>query len=721
LTRSAEGGLDGRDALAERRDAIARALRFADLLQIGQTLVAALDPGGDALTGQGHPFGDPVQQRERSALAVDLAQQVQSAGDVLHGNLPVQRDTGPGQERQVLQRIPRSGHVPVDHRHEVAALDDPVVGARVVMTDDLVRFEFDLTGLPPEPRTVRAEVIDRIVEVAQPLSGLFEHRIEDDLVVDRNTAALQIRQDLASVIVDSLHLGDTTQSARTQMLEQFMDCGSPRPNGSAYGPTDSCGTADGAAFQHFTVISWHAVIVAHENQGNRDVEPSGDETTPAGEPPPTVVPARPPRPITRRDRVFGQRGRHRSDDGNASEEDVDMRSDDDVPAWQLPPTTDPVDAPPPAPTTDLDQPHEDEISDEPSLEPGGWFRRRTSDSEVEPGPEPDPQPAAVSEPEPDITAARAEPVLVDAQADMDARTDRDDLPAVDERADLDDAADSAPNGRLLVLLTLLAGVAGAAGVVWWRPEHRVSFSTSDIGSDDRLVSLIAMLGVLAVTVVVVGRWKGLRAVIALLLTVATIVLFVLPSINDDASPLGVATTAAVLLTVVAGYLVHGLSRRTASAVAGTLVGVAVTAGLGVVTMSLLDPPNDDSLDLQQVLAGGAVLAVTGLLLDLTTRQAQRTAELRRAEPDAPAARIFGRSLDAAGELVSSSVLTLVFAFVGATLTGLLVAEAASSDAHGLVSHIAMASDLARVVACALAGLVALPVTAVLADRHARRA
>jgi len=455
-------------------------------------------------------------------------------------------------------------------------------------------------------------------------------------------------------------------------------------------------------------------MVAHENQGNRDVEPSGDEIAPESAPPPTVVPAHPPRPITRDERVFGRRGRHRSDDEAAA--------DEDVPAWQLPPTTEPVDAPPPEAAAEDAEAHVDEISDEPSLEPGGWFRRRTPESATEPESEsePHPEPDVVlepaleldPEPEPELTVIPAEPVLADARTEMNTPL------AMDEPGPVGTEPDG--DGRLLVVLTLLAGVAGAVGVVWWRPEHRLSFSASGIGSDDRLVSLVAMLGVLAVTVVVVGRWKGLRAVLALLLTVATVLLFVLPAINDGVSPLGVAVSAAVLLTVVAGYLVHGLSRRTAPAVAGTLVGVAVTAGLGVVTTSLLDPPADDRLDLQQVLAGGAVLAVTGLLLDLTTRQMQRTTQLRRDEPQAPSSRIFGRSLDAAGELVSSSVLTLAFVFIGATLSGLLVAEAASDDARGLITHIAVATDLARVVACALAGLIALPVTAILADRHARR-
>lgn len=462
------------------------------------------------------------------------------------------------------------------------------------------------------------------------------------------------------------------------------------------------------------LISWHAVIVAHDDDDSSDVtDPGADEATS----PPQVVPARPPRPINR-------------------------------PAWELPPTTEPAEAPPPPPT---DVPSADISStdwsiDEDTLPAGGWFRRRGESAESD-----------------DVDAVVFEEAQDDLVDDADVSATRSAAPVIDPPATEEPAAADAvvaplPNapmpeppgppvagpptesprddtepalvaprgasGWIVTTLTILTALGAAAALVWWRPDAMPSFYTdgsSDTAVADRRVPLGAALLVLLLVFAAAARWRGARAVLGVGLAIAMLVLVVLPEIRDGHPPIGVAGAAAALLAVVLGHLVHGFGREISAAVFGTLVGLAATAGLGYLTADLFEvTAADGDLNPAQLAAAAAVIAVVGLLLDLTTRQVRTTSELRRADPSAPGGTIQWRALRAGGDLAASSLLTLTFVFLGAALVALVAAAGRSQDVTDLLTGEVLATELARVTVCGLAGLVALPVSSVLADRFTAR-
>jgi len=714
---SAERLMDLRNPRSERGDSVARALRLADLLQMGDSRIAAFDTGRDAIRRQRHALDDSVEQRERAALAVDLAQQIQSTCHLVDRDLAVERDPGPRQEGQILQWITGPRHVPVDHRDEMTALDDPVVRPRVVVADDLVGLELDLAGLSPDTRAVGPEVVDRVMEVAEPLPGLLEHGVEHDLVVDRDAAAFQVGQDLAPLVVHAFDLGDATQPARSQMAEKLVDGRGPRPGGTPHRAPDPGRATDSAPVEGMFIgssglISWHAVIVAHDDDDFSDVtDPGADETTS----PPQVVPARPPRPINR-------------------------------PAWELPPTTEPVTDPPPPPDVQPADTPEWSIDDD-TLPAGGWFRRRGE-------PELDDVDAVVLEEaqddlvdHDDVSTTRPAAPVIDPPATEEpppadpvvASVPHPPMPEPPEppltepvagpptdsaRGDAEPAlgASHGASGWIVTALTTLTALAAAAALAWWRPDAMPSFYTdgsSDTAAADRRVPLGAALLVLLLVFAAAARWRGVRAVLAVGVSIAMLVLVMLPEIRDGHPPIGVAGAAAALLVVVLGHLVHGFGREITAAVFGTLVGLAATAGLGYLTADLFEvTAADGDLNPAQLAAAAAVIAVVGLLLDLTTRQVRITSELRRADPSAPGGTIQWRALRAGGDLAASNLLTLTFVFLGAGLVALVAAAGRSQDVTDLLTSEVLATELARVTVCGLAGLVALPVASVLADRFA---
>src|SRR5919106_1499446 len=108
------------------------------------------------------------------------------------------------------------------------------------------------------------------------------------------------------------------------------------------------------------------------------------------------------------------------------------------------------------------------------------------------------------------------------------------------------------------------------------PDGQTLHYISDIKRERPLLMLAAIF---LVAVVAFGRWQGLRALLGLGITLAVVVLFIVPAVLEGRDPIMVALSASVVIMVVTLYLTHGVGPKTTAAVVGTLGALGVTTGL----------------------------------------------------------------------------------------------------------------------------------------------
>lgn len=243
---------------------------------------------------------------------------------------------------------------------------------------------------------------------------------------------------------------------------------------------------------------------------------------------------------------------------------------------------------------------------------------------------------------------------------------------------------------------------------------------------DRRATLWVLAGVFAVFVLVLGRFRGLRSLISMVLTGLVLVGFVAPSILDGHEPLLVAVVAAAAIAFAGFYLTHGPAPETTIALAGTLGSLGLTLGIsalffgaarftGVATeegaiLSFVS----GGIDLSSLLLAGAMIGALGALDDVTITQAATVAELRRADPALPARRLIAAGLRVGRAHIASTINTLLLAYVGAAMP-LLLLFAVSDQSWGMVANSELiAVEIARTL-CGSMGLVAsVPLTTALA-------
>lgn len=227
-------------------------------------------------------------------------------------------------------------------------------------------------------------------------------------------------------------------------------------------------------------------------------------------------------------------------------------------------------------------------------------------------------------------------------------------------------------------------------------------------------------------VLVVARWRGLMALVGVVVGGVVLLRFLLPALLLGESGLWVALAGAAAIMYVVLYATHGPSMRTSVALAGTLVGIAVTA---VVAVHLVDSARmtgvtDESggvlagitggIDFHGLLMCGVVIAGLGVLNDITITQASAVWELRAAGPASSRWAVFRGAMRIGRDHVASSIYTIVFAYAGASLVVLLILVAYDQSMLSLLSAEDIAEEIIRTLASGIGLILAMPLTTAMA-------
>ena len=243
---------------------------------------------------------------------------------------------------------------------------------------------------------------------------------------------------------------------------------------------------------------------------------------------------------------------------------------------------------------------------------------------------------------------------------------------------------------------------------------------------DRGQPLLVMALLFAVVVIAVARLRGFLAIVGLGFSGLVLVKFMLPALLSGESGVGVAIVGASAIMFVVLYVAHGPSVRTSTALAGTLVGVGITAAVALVAVDanrLSGVGDEDSADLsslvgdlefQGLLTCAIIVAGLGVLNDVTITQSSSVWELRAAGPELSRAQIFGSAMRIGRDHIASTIYTIVFAYAGAGLSVLLMLFLYDQPLLDLLGQEDIAAELVRTLASAIGLVLAVPVTTAIA-------
>ncbi|MEW2266159.1 YibE/F family protein [Streptomyces sp. NPDC047853] len=266
---------------------------------------------------------------------------------------------------------------------------------------------------------------------------------------------------------------------------------------------------------------------------------------------------------------------------------------------------------------------------------------------------------------------------------------------------------------------------GQEVVVAYEPSapEDLQYSVTDI---NRRLPLALLAGIFALAVVVVGRLRGLMALISLAISFLLLNFFILPAILQGSNPLVVAVIGASAIMLIALYLCHGLSARTSVAVLGTLISLLLIGVLGslFIDWAALTGNTDDNtglihglyptIDMSGLLLAGVIIGSLGVLDDVTVTQTSAVWELHEANPTMGWRGLYRAGIRIGRDHIASVVNTLVLAYAGAALPLLLLFSIAQSGVGTVANSELVAEEIVRTLVGSIGLVASVPVTTALA-------
>lgn len=239
---------------------------------------------------------------------------------------------------------------------------------------------------------------------------------------------------------------------------------------------------------------------------------------------------------------------------------------------------------------------------------------------------------------------------------------------------------------------------------------------------ERTTPLLALLILYVVLVLAVAWWRGLGALVGLVAAFGIVAFYTIPALLDGGAPaiIGLVTSAGALFVLL--YVAHGPNARTTTAYLGTVAGLLVTAALGTWAVDAARIPGvpgdaeiniafvEGRLSLQGLALCGLMIAGLGVLNDVTITQASAVWELGAARPDLGPWQLFRRGMRIGRDHIASTVYTIAFAYVGASLPLIMLIAVYDSPVSTAVTSSELAGEVVRTLVGSIGLVLAVPLT-----------
>lgn len=226
--------------------------------------------------------------------------------------------------------------------------------------------------------------------------------------------------------------------------------------------------------------------------------------------------------------------------------------------------------------------------------------------------------------------------------------------------------------------------AGDKIVVYLIPDPNGGEPLAYLESFDRRGALYGLIALFVLTLVLLAGWQGLKVAFSIFVSILIIGFVLIPAFLKGLNPIPIALVLAALLTGISSVLSTGWNRKSLMTVIGTLGGTLVAylvSSVFVQWSHLSGLASDEDrlfftknplLDPQGLLFAGIIIASMGVVEDVAVSIASGVTEVRAANPRLGFKELFRAGMVVGRDHMSALANTLVFAYVGGSLSTLLL-------------------------------------------------
>ena len=268
----------------------------------------------------------------------------------------------------------------------------------------------------------------------------------------------------------------------------------------------------------------------------------------------------------------------------------------------------------------------------------------------------------------------------------------------------------------------------------------VDRQTDELGEDTFYVTdfvrsryLYLLFVIFVIIVLVVGRSKGFKALVGLLLSFVVIIKFILPQILNGRDPFLISLAGGLLILGIIIYLTEGFKLKSHIAVLSVLVSLSATLILSIIFTTLtklsglaqeeaafLIGVGNTDINFQGLLLAGFIIGAIGVLDDIIVGQIEAVEQIKLANPALPAKKVFAMAYKVGNTHIGAIVNTLFLTYAGAALPLLLLFilnQDSGITFDRLINTEVVSTEIVRTLVGSIGVVLSMPIATWLAAAH----
>ena len=245
---------------------------------------------------------------------------------------------------------------------------------------------------------------------------------------------------------------------------------------------------------------------------------------------------------------------------------------------------------------------------------------------------------------------------------------------------------------------------------------------------DRSIAIGLILAAFLLVTVLVGGKTGAKSILGLAMTVAVLVLLLIPLLLKGWPTVWTVFLLCSYIAVVCFVILGGVNRKILCACLGTIAGMALATvfGLGAqalahvngLRISNVEPllqlrQTGTPIGLRGLLVGGIIISSLGAVMDVAMSISSALSELKAVNPEMTLGELWKSGRNIGRDMVGTMTNTLILAFLGSGFTLMIYLYSLDLPWRELMSSSYLALEVVSGVSSAIGVILAVPVTTII--------
>ena len=263
-------------------------------------------------------------------------------------------------------------------------------------------------------------------------------------------------------------------------------------------------------------------------------------------------------------------------------------------------------------------------------------------------------------------------------------------------------------------------------------ENGLPYVSLSVMNYNRQWLIFGLLLVFLIVTALIGGKVGLRSILGLGFTLACIAFLLVPALLRGFSPIPLTLLLCVVVTVVCFLLLDGLSRKTTSAILGTIAGFSVACLFAFLasriahldgleynvaeTDTLIQAKYQGTLiHLRGLFVSGIIISALGAVMDVAMSISSAIGELKTVNPGLGFKSLLRSGMNIGRDAIGTMTNTLILAFTGGALVNLILIKYYNWDWKAILSGDYITHEVITGIAGSIGLILAVPLTALIAS------